>query len=258
MTNKNTKKNEINKAAFRFYEELNDFLPPDKKKKNIEYFFKGNPSVKDAVEAMGIPHPEIDLIIVNGNSVDFSYQLNDSDRIAVYPRFESMDISPILKLRPSPLRTTLFILDIQLGKLAKMLRMLGFDTLFDPVFNSHEIVNISLKQNRIILTKDRALLKLKPVTHGYWVRSTIPDEQIKEIIKRFDLKSSIDPFTRCIICNSKIVPVEKIEIEDILQEKTRLFYNTFQQCTGCGRVFWKGPHYQKMIKKIEKLRSVDF
>ncbi len=258
MISKDTKKNEINEAVFRFYEELNDFLPADKRKKDIRYLFKGRPAVKDAVEAIGIPHPEIDLIIVNGNSVDFSYQLNDSDRVAVYPKFESMDISPIVKLRPSPLRTTLFILDIQLGKLAKMLRLLGFDTLFDPLFTSHEIVNISLKQNRIILTRDRALLKLKSVTHGYWVRSTIPDEQIKETIKRFDLLSLINPFTRCIVCNNKIVSVEKEKIEDILQKKTKQYYDSFWQCTGCKRIYWKGSHYQRMLGKIKEIRSVDF
>ena len=258
MSNKNTKKNDINKAVFRFYEELNDFLPPDKEKKDFEYFFKGNPAVKDAVEAIGVPHPEIDLIIVNGNSVDFSYQLKHNDRIAVYPEFESIDISPIIKLRPSPLRTILFILDVQLGKLAKMLRILGFDTLYNPAFTSDDIVNISLKQKRIILTRDRALLKLKSVTHGYWVRSEIPDKQTKEIIKRFDLLSSVNPFSRCAICNSKTMPVKKEEIDDLLQEKTRKYYDDFMQCTGCKRIYWKGSHYRKILLKIKEITGVDF
>ena len=121
--------NRPNTACFRFYEELNDFLSRDKHKKEFQYHFDGKPSVKDAIEAIGVPHTEVDLILVNGASVGFDYNLRHGDRVSVYPVFESFDITPVIRLRDKPLRNTAFILDVHLGKLANILRMLGFDTL---------------------------------------------------------------------------------------------------------------------------------
>ena len=118
----------MHKATFRFYEELNDFLPKEKRKKRFEHNFIDRASVKDVIESFGVPHTEVDLIIVNGESKNFSYIINDGDDISVYPVFESIDISNLQKLRPEPLREPKFILDVHLGTLARYLRMLGFDT----------------------------------------------------------------------------------------------------------------------------------
>ena len=138
-------------VVFRFYEELNDFLPLARKKVSFEYAFRGSPSVKDAVEAIGVPHTEVDLVIVNGRSVGFEYQLRDGDRIAVYPTFEALDISPATRLKARPLRKLRFIADVHLGKLARLLRMMGFDTLYDRDFEDAEIVARSTGELRIIL-----------------------------------------------------------------------------------------------------------
>ncbi|MFO7892070.1 MAG: Mut7-C RNAse domain-containing protein [bacterium] len=237
-------------AKFRFYQELNDFLPYEYKKKSLQYKFKGNPSVKDAIEAMGIPHTEVDLIIANSKSVDFSYQLHDRDFIAVYPEFESIDISSVQKLRQKPLRKTKFILDVQLGKLAKNLRILGFDTLYKNNYKNKQIIKISRQEHRIILTRNKALLKNKTVTHGYWIRNTYPELQLREIIKRFDLKTQIKPFTRCLMCNGKIVTVKKNEIDEYLLPKTKKNFNEFFQCSKCKKIYWKGSHFKKMKNKI--------
>lgn len=242
----------IKKAYFRFYEELNDFLPNDKKKVTFPYNFTGNPAIKDAIEAIGIPHPEIDLILINSKSIDFDYQLTDGDYVSVYPVFEGIDISPIIKLRAKPLRHSKFILDVQLGKLARWLRLLGFDSLYKNDFSDAQIVDISMLEKRIILTRDQDLLKRKPVNHGYWIRATNPDDQIVEIIHRFDLNNQFQFFTRCMICNGKIKNVEKENITDALPEKTKLYYDEFYQCSGCEKIYWKGSHYKKMQKKIEK------
>jgi hypothetical protein len=91
-------------AWFRFYEELNDFLPADKRKIAFPYKFSGSPSVKDVIEAIGVPHTEVDLILINGNSVKFDHKLSYGDYISVYPVFESLDISNVTRLRPKPLR----------------------------------------------------------------------------------------------------------------------------------------------------------
>ena len=174
-------------ANFRFYEELNDFLPPENHKQSIAYRFGGQPAIKDPIEVLGVPHSEVDLILVNGESMGFDYKLQDGDRVAVYPVFESFDISPLQRLRPKPLRNTAFMVDANLGKLARRLRMLGFDAAYDNQLDDGEIVDIAAREKRIVLTRDRKLLFRKAVTHGYWIRSDDVDTQLKEVLQRLDL-----------------------------------------------------------------------
>lgn len=240
-----------NEAQFRFYEELNDFLPLEKKKKSFKYQFAGKPSVKDAIEAIGIPHTEVDLIIANGESVGFDYHLRNGDRISVYPVFEGIDITPIVKLREKPLRKSSFICDVHLGKCARFLRMLGFDTLYENDYDDPKIVAISVTQKRILLTRDQKLLHAKVITHGYWIRSQDPNEQVREVIKRFDLYNRIKPFARCIACNGLITEVKKEDVVEQLEPRTRMYYDEFYQCAGCKRVYWKGSHYTGMTSAIE-------
>lgn len=240
-------------AWFRFYEELNDFLPSARKKQSFMCSFSGNPSVKDIIESLGVPHAEIDLILVNGSSVDFTYKLVNEDNVSVYPVFESIDISELQHLRPEPLRDPEFILDVHLGKLSKYLRLCGFDTLYDKDYSDIEIIDISASDKRIILTRDKGLLKNKQVTHGCWIRSTRSYEQLIEVIKRFDLKNVLKPFTRCLECNTILEDVNKQAIEDNLMPKTRKYYSDFKKCPGCNRIYWEGSHYEKMKKLIENI-----
>lgn len=242
-------------AFFRFYEELNDFLPSEKRKLRMPYHFSGKPSIKDAIEAQGIPHPEVDLIIVNGDSVGFDYHLRDGDQVAVYPVFESFDITPIVKLRKTPLRVSRFIVDVNLGKLARQLRMLGFDTLYDNRFKDRTVAEIASREQRIVLTRDRRLLQARIITHGYWVRSPLPDEQIREVIKRFDLFSQMAPFQRCFECNGLIQAVEKGQIIDRLQPKTKQYYEAFYICPDCGRIYWEGSHFARLRPTVEALMT---
>jgi uncharacterized protein with PIN domain len=242
-------------AEFRFYEELDDFLPKEKKKKAIVYQFTGNPSIKDAIEACGVPHPEVEIILINGISMGFDYHLQDGDRVAVYPVFESLDISPLIKLRDKPLRTIKFIVDVNLGKLARSLRMLGFDSLYDHTYSDQEIVRISSQDRRIILTRDQNLLKHRAVTHGYWLRNTEPTEQLKEVIRRLDLLSTITPFSRCMECNGQLTSIDKEDIIDLLPPRTAKYYTEFYRCMSCNKLYWPGSHYQKMQRKIDQLRK---
>ena len=245
----------MNLAWFRFYEELNDFLPASRKKRSFSYSFDGNLSVKDAIEAIGIPHVEVDMILVNGISVDFSQKLKNEDNVSVYPVFESFDISAVTHLREKPLRNTKFILDVHLGKMAKYLRLLGFDTLYESSYNDNEIISISKAEKRIILTRDRGLLKNNKVTHGCWIRSQHTCEQLKEVISRFDLRAGAKPFTRCLECNSLLNDVKKEEISDFLPLRTKKYYDEFKHCPGCKRIYWEGSHYEKMKKHIEEILS---
>lgn len=245
----------MKKASIRFYEELNDFLPAKKRKVRFEHRFFGNPSIKDFVESLGVPHPEIDLIMVNGNSVGFNYQINDGDDIAVYPVFESFDISSLQKLRPMPLRQPKFVLDVHLGALARYLRILGMDVLYENHLGDREIIAISIEQKRAILTRDIGILKHSKVTHGYFVRNIDPQKQVSEVLKRFDLIGQIKEFTRCLECNSILKPIAKEAIIDRLPEKVREHYDDYSICTGCNRIYWAGTHYHHLRKKIEEIIS---
>lgn len=242
-----------NEVIIRFYQELNDFLPARKRHRQFAHSVKGNPSVKELIEGLGVPHTEIDLILVNGRSVPFSYQVQAGDRISVYPVFESLDISEIVRLRPAPLRTPRFILDVHLGKLARLLRLLGFDAFYDRFYSDDEIVQIAHREKRILLTRDIGLLKHKILTHGYWLRNTDPKKQIKEVLKRFDLLKKIKPFTRCLECNGKLEPVAKEKVLAQLPPKTKIYYETFLECPLCGRIYWEGSHYEKMQKTVQEI-----
>ena len=244
------------KVTFRFYEELNDFLPEEKKKSSFVYEFEGNPSIKDTIESIGIPHIEIDLILVNGTSVTFSYHLQDGDMVSVYPVFESMDISPVTRLRTKPLREPKFIVDIQLGKLAKYLRMLGFDTIYKNNYDETTVVTLAGEHKRIILTRNISLLKYNAVTHGYWIRSLHPVEQVTEVLHHFDLYKNTKPFSRCIVCNGIITEIPKDSIMNQLEPKTKHYYDEFYQCTSCEKVYWKGSHYENMRNVVKTMRNV--
>lgn len=243
----------MKRIHLRFYEELNDFLPSEKKKIRFEHTFIDRTSVKDVIESLGVPHTEIDLIIVNEKSVDFNYIINDGDDISVYPVFESFDISDVQHLRPEPLRDPKFILDIHLGRLAKYMRMLGFDTLYRFNFSEEEIISVSLNEKRAILTRSSGLLKHKKITHGYRLRNTNPKKQLKEVIERFQLSGLIKELTRCLVCNSVIEKMDKSQVEDRLPDKVKEWHNKFYFCEKCNKVYWKGSHYLKMKEFINDL-----
>ena len=233
-------------ATFRFYEELNDFLPKHRRKTDFVIISKEKRSIKDAIESLGVPHTEIDLILVNGKSVDFGYILQDQDRVSVYPVFESLNVTDVTRLRKLPLRRTKFIADINLGKVAKYMRVLGLDLLFDPRLSPREIIDISNREKRIILTTSRKLLKFKDVGHGIFVRPGSTVQQIKQIIGTLDIKDRIDPFTRCLRCNSRLRPVPEEKILDRVPPKARAYYTEYAFCRSCDKIYWKGTHCKHM------------
>lgn len=240
-------------AVFRFYAELNDFLP-DRGAGGRErvYRFTGTPSVKGAFEAQGVPHTEVELIVVNGASVGFDYSLRNGDRVALYPVFESLDVRPLLRVRDAPLRRPRFVCDVHLGKLARSLRLLGCDTAYRNNACDHEIVAQAQHEQRIVLTRDRRLLQHKVLTHGYWVRSTDPSGQVGEVVRRFQLEpADLAPFSRCLVCNGRLQSVRKADVLEQLEPKTREFYTEFFQCTDCRRIYWRGSHYERLARRLE-------
>lgn len=240
-------------SEFCFYNELTDFFRSGKRTEHKIYRFNGNPSVKDAIEAQGVPHTEVFFIIVNGSFEGFDYNLSDGDRVDVFPVSGLSGTEKGLKLRGDP--EPRFLIDVHLGKLARLMRLLGFDCLYRNDYDDHEIAALSKDSKRIVLTRDRRLLRFSVIEHGYWLRSVDPDEQLKEVIKRFDLEDRIDPFNRCLECNGIIRPVNKQSVIHMLEPKTIMFYDDFYKCEKCGKVYWKGSHYDHMKKVISELKN---
>ncbi|HUL94693.1 MAG TPA: Mut7-C RNAse domain-containing protein [Usitatibacter sp.] len=243
----------MSSAQFRFYEELNDFLPAVHRKRDFEIGIDRARSVKDAIESAGVPHTEVDLIMVDGRSVGFGHLLTGGERVAVYPMFEALDITPLVHLRPRPLRDPRFVADGHLGKLARHLRMAGFDTLCDNDWDDDEIVQVSLVQKRTILTRDKGMLRRKEVERGYFVRATESEAQLAEVVRALQLESLVAPFSRCRECNMPIEDVAKEEVIGALPDKVRGFYDRFKRCPGCGRVYWEGTHFARMRAIFERL-----
>jgi len=243
----------MKRAEVRFYSELNEFVVPWRRGRRNCYDFDVSGSVKDLIDALGVPHTEVDLVLANGESVDFSYRVKDGDRISVYPPFEAMDISPLARLRPQPLRNLRFVADAHLGRLAAYLRMAGFDTLYRRDYQDEELASISANENRILLTRDRGLLKRTVVTRGYCVRATNSREQFAEVLQRFDLAGAVSPFQRCVHCNELLQPTRKELVSDRLQPETKQYFGEFSICPECRRIYWKGSHYRRMQRLIDSV-----
>jgi uncharacterized protein with PIN domain len=238
-------------ATFRFYEELNDFLTPERRRREFTVPCARAATTKHMIEALGVPHTEVELILLNGASVGFGALLREGDRVAVYPRFEALDITPLLRVRERPLRDTRFVADTHLGSLARLLRMMGFNTLHDNSFADDEIERIAATQCRIVLTRDRDLLKRRSITHGCYVHALRPQEQLREVFERLDLAGSARPFTLCPRCNAPLHAVAKAQVEHRLQPRVRELYERFSTCKVCGRVLWDGEHWQRVRALVD-------
>lgn len=246
---------DIGCARFRFYGNLNDFLPEERRHREFARRLKERGSIKDTIEGLGVPHPEVNLILVNGMSVGFDYLVAVGDRISVYPQFEALDIAGVSQVQPPPLPTPRFVLDVHLGKLAAYLRILGFDTLYRNDYDDDELAAISSAEDRILLTQDRGLLKRGIVTYGYVVRSPYPEEQIVEILNRYHLQDLIAPLQRCPRCNGLLKPVAKADVINQVPYYTGLTYDEFAQCQQCRQIYWKGAHYKRIQALIDRVQQ---
>jgi uncharacterized protein with PIN domain len=240
-------------AYFRFYAELNDFLPPARRFTEFVHQFLDVTTVKDRIEAFGVPHTEVDLILANGESVDFSYRIEDGDRVSVYPVFEALDVATVSRLRPEPLRDLRFVLDIHLGKLAAYLRMIGFDTLYRNCYSDEELAQVSKEDRRVLLTRDVGLLKRGAITHGYFVRETGSRRQLGEVVRRFDLRRLARPFSRCMRCNGELREATPQEVSGQVPPKAAELHERFLSCPRCGRVYWQGGHFRRMQALIDEI-----
>jgi len=244
------------RAFIRFYAELNDHLDPARRHQVLEREFFVPASLKDTIESFGVPHSEVELVLVNGESSDFARLVRDGDRVSVYPVFESLDITPELRVRGQALREPRFVLDVHLGRLAAYLRMLGLDTAYRNCAADPELVEVSVAEKRILLTRDRGLLMHAAVTHGYWLRETDSRKQAAEVVRRFELARWLRPFTRCMACNWPLRPVAKAEVRGRVPSAIAEKFAEFLECANCRRVYWQGSHYARMRRWIAELAEL--
>jgi hypothetical protein len=238
-------------ATFRFYEELNDFLAPQRRRREFTVPCARAATTKHMIEALGVPHTEVELILLNGASVGFGALLREGDRVSVYPKFEAFDVTPLLRVREQPLREVRFVADVHLGSLARFLRMMGFDTLYDNRFADDEIERIAATQGRIVLTRDRDLLKRRSITHGCYVRALRPQQQFREVFERLQLARGARPLTLCPGCNAALHDLAKPEVEQRVPPGVRKLYDRFSACEDCGRVFWEGEHWRRLRALVD-------
>jgi hypothetical protein len=239
----------------RAYAELNEFLEPELRGVTVRRPFRSHQTVKDVLEAMGIPHTEVDMILVNGDPEGFSHRPAIGDRIAAYPMFEALDIGSTARLRPVPLRDPRFVVDANLGRLARLLRVLGFDVWWSSDADDQALADVSRGEQRILLTRDRGLLKRRAITHGLFVHSEQPERQTIEVIRRLDLRQRLAPLTRCVRCNGMLASVAKDEVIEHLEPLTCRYYDEFSRCAECGRIYWAGSHYARLVGLVERLRD---
>lgn len=236
-------------ASFRFHAELNDFLSSKQAGQAITYRFERRPAIKDSIEAIGVPHTEVSVIMVNDRAVDFSYGLQDTDRVAVYPHtlrpaVARRYIQPFL-----PAGCPAFILDVHLGRLARYLRTAGFDTLYTTIdMGDERIAELADIENRVVLSRDSGLLKRSRVRYGYWLRNTQSRAQFRELVGHYHLRPWFNLFSRCPHCNDLLKPVDKQAVTSLLpgDVATDPTLVSFVQCPGCGQVYWQGSHYTHM------------
>ncbi|MBI4666662.1 MAG: twitching motility protein PilT [Nitrospinae bacterium] len=229
----------------RVYAELNSCLPPEKRQRVFTHLFTPGDSLESILRGLGIAVELVDVALVNGESAPLTYRPHGGELISVYPVFESFNVASLGKIRPEPLRQTRFVLDAHLGRLAKYLRMMGFDSAYRNDYSDDTLAAISISGKRILLSRDTELLKRKSVTRGYRVKSENPREQAKEVLERFDLYESIRPFTRCVRCNGNVEPLPKDRAPS-LPPVVLMEHENFWRCGGCGKVYWRGTHYRRM------------
>ena len=233
--------------------DLDFFVPSRAHGRTIERSLSEKTSVKDVIESCGVPHPEVDLILVNGEPVDFGHAIAGEADIELYPVEKQVTRFKQQRLQTASVKR--FVADGHLGKLTRNLRLLGFDIAYDPQAQDPQLLSVMESENRALLTRDRHLLMHAVVQTGYCPRSQNSDEQTVEVIRRFDLFGSFAPFSRCLRCNARLRQVSKAEVIERLEPLTKSYYEQFRRCTGCGQIYWAGSHFSKLQKRLQEIRA---
>jgi uncharacterized protein with PIN domain len=237
----------------RLYEELNDYLAPERRKRTFACEVAPDATVGEVVDALAVPRAVIDLALADGVPVGFDHRVGDGERIALYPVFEALDVGPVTALPGRPLRRTRFVLDVHLGRLARYLRLLGFDATYRRDFGDEELAAIAAAEDRLLLSRDRPLVARRELLRAYLVTATAPCEQAVEVVRRCDLNRQVQPFRRCLMCNTEVTIVAAESIAAPLPEWVRATHHEVRRCPGCGRVYWRGGHWRRMQRLVDAI-----
>lgn len=244
----------MTQVKVRIYGQLRDFLPKPQREGLLLVRFPGTRSVKDLIESLGVPHPEIDLVLVNGEPASFEHLVRDGDRIAAYPKFHDIDISNITRVRPRRPQAIRFVLDGHLGRLTRRMRLLGLDALCPAGADDGALAEVASREDRVLLTRDRGLLKRRSVAHGYCVRETRVHAQLVEVLRHFG-PLALNPFTRCLECNALLLEVPKSTVARDLPGRTADLFDHFFSCRGCGKIYWQGSHWTRLRQMVDAALS---
>ena len=231
-------------ASFRFHGALADFLPRERRGTRFDYEGARAATLKNAIEALGVPHTEVGRLLLNGEPATLQRILREGDAVEVFPPEAHSDPSPV------------FLADAHLGGLARFLRMLGFDTLHDPSLRDDGIRRIAREERRIVLTRDRELLKCRDIARGCYVHAIRVEAQLAEVAARYGLAGRARPFTLCLRCNLPLERVDKAAVAGRLPEKVSQRQDDFTRCPGCDRVYWPGSHYERMLAALRRTLPV--
>ncbi|WP_306186129.1 MULTISPECIES: Mut7-C RNAse domain-containing protein [unclassified Streptomyces] len=219
-----------------FAPELALFLPNGRRRGAGEVPTDGVSSLGHVVESLGVPLTEVGALVVDGRQVPPSYVPAAGDFVAVRP------VERPQQVPGAPLR---FLLDVHLGTLARRLRLLGVDTAYESTdIGDAALAARSAAEKRVMLSRDRGLLRRREPWAGAFVYSTRPDEQLRDVLDRFH--PELRPWTRCTACNGLLKEVTKEEVADQLEHGTQRTYDVFAQCRSCGRAYWKGAHHDQL------------
>ncbi len=240
-------------VTLRFYAELNEFLPKPLRGRPCEVPYPAPRSVKDLIEAQGVPHTEVDLILVNGEPSGFEVTPSPGALVSVYPVFESFDLAGLARLGRPPLRIAQFVADVHLGKLVRRLRLLGFDCLASPAWDDARLADISSRDRRVLLTRDRGLLMRAAVSRGIYLHSDQPTEQLRQVLRRLDLYRLASPMSRCLNCNGALAAVPRESVRGEVPPRTYAYAADYMRCSSCRQVYWKGTHWEKLRQFVAQI-----
>ena len=227
----------LSAAVFRFHAELERFIARERRGIAFAYECARAATLKQAIESLGVPHTELGRIIVNTQQATLDRIVREGDLVQAFP------YEPGTAPFAEPLA---FIADAHLGGLARMLRMLGFDAEFDNALHDREIIEQAAAEKRVVLTRDRELLKCREILRGCFVHALKPEMQLREVARRYGLAARMRPFTLCLHCNVLLESADPQSVAARVPERIQVQYSRFMHCPACHRIYWEGSHWERM------------
>ncbi|GGW36490.1 Mut7-C RNAse domain-containing protein [Streptomyces caelestis] len=225
-----------------FAPELHVFVPQARRAGALRATTDGVSSLGHVVESLGVPLTEVGALVVDGHEVPVSH---------VPAAGESVTVRTVARPQRVPGAPLCFLLDVHLGTLARRLRLLGVDTAYESTdIGDPALAARSAAEQRVMLSRDRGLLRRRELWAGAFVYSTRPEEQLRDVLDRF--QPELRPWTRCTACNGLLRQATKDEVADQLKHGTHATYDVFAQCTKCGRAYWKGAHHEQLEAIVER------